>query len=250
MQESHEDAAHLISSRLGRSGQDPIFALDAEARARKARGDDILNGTLGALLDDEGALAVLPTAAQAIRDVPAVEWASYAPISGLPAFLEAVVQDVFGTRPALAAQSIAVATPGGSGALRHAIASFLEPGQTLLTPSFYWGPYETLAEENERRLTTFPMFAGQDALDLAALESALERVLAEQGRALLILNDPCNNPSGYSMSAEDWRGVRDIVARHAAAGPITLEHDNAYAASGPADGRATALAALAEISQH
>jgi aromatic-amino-acid transaminase len=248
MSDAASIAAHLIGSRLGRSGDDPIFALNAKAQARKARGEEVINATLGALLLDDGRLAVLPTAARAVRDVAATEWAAYAPIAGLPDFLEAVVTDLFGHDPALAARAIAVASPGGSGALRHAIATFLEPGQALLTSSFYWGPYDTLATENERRVQTFDMFASTEALDVGALDAAMDRQIAGQGRVLLVLNDPCHNPSGYSMSPEDWAGVVEVVGRHAARAPVTVVLDSAYAAYGPPDAMAVVLDALASLS--
>ncbi|MDA1194686.1 MAG: aminotransferase class I/II-fold pyridoxal phosphate-dependent enzyme [Planctomycetota bacterium] len=249
MPELQRVASHLIPSRQGRSGDDPIFALNDEARTRQARGEDVLNATLGALLDDEGRLAVLPTAARAVSEVAAPDWAAYAPIAGPPAFLDAVIADLFATDPTLAAQSVAVATPGGSGALRHAIATFLEPGQALLTTDFFWGPYKTLADENERTLRTFRTFASAEALDVDALDEALGAVLAAQGRALLILNDPCHNPSGYSMSPEDWAGVCAVVGRHAREAPVTVVLDNAYAAFAAPGAMDTARAALAELAE-
>ncbi len=241
---------HLVDSRLGRSGDDPIFALNHEANARLAAGEDVLNATLGALLDDDGRLAILPTAARAVSEVGPQDWAAYAPIGGLAPFLQAVIADVFVDIPELADQAIAVASPGGSGALRHAIATFLEPGQALLTTDFFWGPYQTLADENERRVRTFTMFASKDSLDLAALDAAMQTSIAEQGRVLLILNDPCHNPSGYSMSSADWDGVVEIVTRHASSAPVTVVLDNAYAAYGPPDAMATAMRSLAALAGH
>ncbi len=250
MQETSAIPSHLIPSRQGRSGDDPIFALNAEANERKAKGESVLNATLGALLHDDGSLAVLPTAARAVHEVAAVEWAAYAPIAGLEPFLEAVIRDCFGHDPTLTKHAIAVASPGGSGALRHAIATFLEPGQALLTSSFHWGPYDTLAAENERRVETFDMFASAEALNVDALDEALERQVREQGRVLLILNDPCHNPSGYSMSADDWQAVVDVVRRHAAEAPVTVLLDSAYAAYGPADAMLNALRSLEILAEH
>lgn len=240
----------LIPSRRGRSGNDPIFALDQEARRRAASGEDIVNATLGALLHEDGRLAILPTAAQTLREVADVDWAAYAPIEGMPAFLEAVRTDVFGAQAEDLRQSVAVATPGGTGALRHAIATFLEPGQAFLTSSFFWGPYQTLADEQERALRTFPMFASREALDLGALDAALGDLLRSQERALLILNDPCHNPCGYSMSAADWRGVSEVVAAHARRAPVTVLLDNAYAAFGPPGAMASAVNALRGLAAH
>lgn len=239
--------AHLIPSRRGRPGDDPIFALNAEANARKAKGEAIVNATLGALLDDAGALAVLPTAARAVREVTSAEWAPYAPIAGSAPFLKAVVDDIAGGKKSIAARAAAVATPGGSGALRHAIASFLEPGQSLLTTSYYWGPYQTIADEHDRKVATFRMFDDAGAFDVAALDAEMKRLAKSQHRVLLVLNDPCHNPTGYSMSRDDWSAVVEVISKHAAHAPVTVLLDAAYSAFGPERGIAGPIAALEPV---
>jgi aromatic-amino-acid transaminase len=229
-----------------RSGEDPIFALHHEASQRIARGDSIVNATIGVLLDDKGALAILPTAARAVHEVSTEEWASYAPISGSPRFLEAVMDDLFADRPALRAASVAVATPGGTGAVRHAISTYLEPGQALLTTSYYWGPYAILADEHGRRVRTFEMFdpsSQGSQLHLGAMDRALGEMIAAQGRALVVINDPCQNPTGYSLNERDWRTAVDTIARHAERAPVAVLLDAAYAAYGR-HGVSTAIAAL------
>ncbi len=238
---------HLVPSRRGRPGDDPIFALNAEANARKQKGESVVNATLGALLDDSGALAVLPTAARVVRETPSAEWAPYAPIAGSPPFLKAVIADVAGADASLAARATAVATPGGSGALRHAVASFLEPGQALLTTSYYWGPYQTIADEHDRKVATFRMFDSAGGFDVASLDSEMTRLVRAQGRVLLILNDPCHNPTGYSMSKADWKSTADVIAKHAAWAPVTVLLDAAYSAFGPERGISGPLAALAPV---
>lgn len=221
----------LIPSAAGRSGDDPIFALNAEANRRAAAGESIVNATLGALMDDSGALAVLPSVVEALARVPARKAAAYAPISGDPPFLKAVIEDVYGTSP-LAGQTVAAASPGGTGALYHAVVSFLEPGQALLTTNFYWGPYATLANHAGRRVETFEMFHPEGGFNLSAFDAALGRMLASQGRALIFLNTPCHNPTGFSMNEREWEQVSAILARRAAEGPIALLVDLAYARFG------------------
>jgi aromatic-amino-acid transaminase len=220
----------LIPSHSARPG-DQIFSLNREAMQRRARGETIINATLGALTDDAGKLAILPTAARVVREVASEEWAAYAPIAGVPEFIEGVLDSVFAGVPELRRSAIASATLGGSGAIRHAVANFLEPGQALLTSSFYWGPYHTMADENGCRLDTFSMFrADGGGLDLAALDRAMADHHAAQGRVLLVLNDPCQNPTGYSLSPDEWTGVLETVAARAAKAPVTLLLDTAYAA--------------------
>ena len=239
--------SHLAASRRGRPGDDPIFALNKEATARRAKGESIVNATLGSLLNDDGTLAILPTAAKAVKDVPAVEWATYAPIAGSEPFLKAVIEDVFRGRPSLAAFATAVATPGGTGALRHAISTFLEPSDALLTTSYYWNPYATIADEQERRVETFSMFSASGSLDADALDRALAGQMKRQHRALVILNDPCQNPTGYSMSEADWTAVGAVLARHADHGALTVLLDSAYSAYGSARDLSVPLAALSPL---
>jgi aromatic-amino-acid transaminase len=233
---------HVIPSHQARPSDDPIFALNSEATARRERGEAVVNGTVGALLADDGKLAVLPSAARAVHEVPATEWATYAPIAGSPAFLRAVMDDLLRSEPDLRASAIATATPGGTGALRHAIANFLEPGQSLLTTSYYWGPYQTLCDEADRAVSTFRMFTADASgkptgLDLEALDRALVSKLEQQKRALVFLNDPCHNPTGYSMRAEEWRAVVERIAARSSLGEITLLVDMAYCAYGARDPR-------------
>jgi len=228
---------HLIPSHQGRPANDPIFALHAEATERKRRGEPIVDASLGVLLDDDGALAILPAATRAVREVPAIEWASYAPIAGTPEFLRAVMEDLLGGVPDLERIAIAVATPGGSGAIRHAIVNFLEPGQALLTTNWFWGACATLCDEAERKLETFEMFGADGGIDSAALDASLGALLRTQGRALVVLNDPCQNPTGYSMTDDEWRTVVDCVSTRAAEGPVTLLVDLAYFLYGARDPR-------------
>ena len=221
----------LIHAALDRPGDDPIFSLNAEALRRSRAGEEILNATLGALMDDEGRLAILPSVFEALRAVPPEAAAAYAPIAGPPRFLAAVVRDLFGEGP-LGQASVAVATPGGTGALHHAIVNFLEPGQALLTTSYHWSPYQILAAHTGRRVETFRMFDGEGRIDLAALERALRRQVQVQGRALLILNTPCHNPTGYALDAREWREVLDLTNEIARSAPLALAVDHAYAKFG------------------
>lgn len=219
---------YLTPARQTRPTGDVIFTLNAEATRRKNAGESVVNATIGALLNDDGSLAVLDTAAQAVKDVKRTEWATYAPIPGSPEFLQGAIADLFQGHPALKACATAVATPGGTGALRHALMNYLEPKQKLLTTSFYWGPYQTLCDEHERDIDTFRMFAADGTLDVAALDEKLGALLQAQGRALLFLNDPCHNPTGYSMTQAEWRAVVATLVKHAARAPVTLLVDMAY----------------------
>jgi len=220
---------HLIPSHRSRPSDDPIFALNGEANARRAAGEAIVNATVGVLLDDSGALAMLPSVSEALRAVPPAVAAAYSPIAGTPDFLRAVAHDLLGPHAALAASA---ATPGGSGALHNAISNFVEHGQAVLTTSFFWGPYKTLADEQGRSLATFRTFDKDGQFDAASFDQKLHEVLDAQGRALVLLNSPCHNPTGYSLDGDEWERVAAVVAAASAKGPITVMIDSAYALYG------------------
>src|SRR6185503_11498213 len=131
--------------------------------------ESVVNATLGALMEDDGRLAILPSVAEALGRVDLRQSAAYAPIAGEPRFLAAVVRDLFGAGP-LAAHAVAAATPGGTGALHHAIVNFLEPGQALLSTNYFWGPYQTLASHTRRAIETFEMFEPNGRFNLTAFE--------------------------------------------------------------------------------
>jgi aromatic-amino-acid transaminase len=217
----------LISSRRARPSDDPIFALNAEATRRARAGENVVNATIGALLDDDGKLALMPTVVETLAALPPAVVAAYAPIAGPEDFRAAVVRDLLGPY-GLEGIACSAATPGATGALRMGIDNFLEPQQTVLTGSFYWGPYRTLSDESGRTLGVFNMFDARGRFDVADLDRKLGTILDAQGRALVILNTPCHNPSGYSIDADEWRELAQVLARHGSRSPLTLLLDVAY----------------------
>jgi len=223
----------LIPMAADRPGDDPIFRLDAEARKRAAAGDSILNATIGALLEDDGTLAILPSVSDAVAAVDPHRAAAYAPISGEPAFQQAVIDDTFRNSP-LNEFAVAAATPGGTGAILHAITNFLEPGQSILVPQYYWGPYQIIASHTARKVETFNMFNSEGRFDLEAFDTALAGQLDRQGRALFISNFPCNNPTGYSLDDAEWEGLSEVIEGQAKKGPVSFLLDLAYARFGAA----------------
>lgn len=218
----------MIPEARNRPGDDPIFSLNMEAVERAKSGAQVINATLGALFADDGSLAVMQSVIDTMRELPPERGAAYAPIAGPPSYLGAVIDDLFAGHE-LAGQAVAVGTAGGSGALYNAIQNFLEPGQDLLTTSFYWSPYGILADHARRGLATFRMFDDEGRFDAASLAAALDAQLAEQGRALVILNTPCHNPTGYSLDDDEWAATVEVLLAASEKGDVALCLDYAYA---------------------
>lgn len=216
---------HLIPARREFLAADPIFAANAEAQARAAAGEDVLNATLGALADDAGRQVLLDTARELWRELPPEEALPYAPIAGDPAFLAALVRRHW---PDLSGPGSGCATPGGSGALAMSVRNFLEPGMAVLAAGPCWSPYATLAAENGADLALAPFPEPGAGLDGDLWERLGSDLLDRQGRLLVWLNDPCHNPTGRSLGPADRELLGQVLVRLAGRGPVTLLLDCAY----------------------
>lgn len=215
----------LLPSRRQVPGWDPIFQANAEANQAKAAGVDVLNASMGALLDDEGKLVVLDTVMDLWKQLTPMDVAPYAAIAGDPAYLTALVRRHW---PELEHYGVGCATPGGTGALMLSVRNFLAPGMKLLTAAPYWGPYAVIAMENLVDLATAPFPEAGTPLDTAAWEELGTRIIEEQGRLLVWLNDPCHNPTGHSLTREDRDALLYVFRRLSTRGPVTLLLDFAY----------------------
>jgi aromatic-amino-acid transaminase len=187
---------------------------------------------------------VLPAVADAMRESSPIDWAPYAGASGTDEFSAAVLDDCLGASPLMRANALAIATPGATGALRSALTAFLERDQACLTSSFHWGTYSIIAQASQRRITTFELFdESRGCFNVTDFERKLRSMIAEQRRALVVINDPCHNPTGYTMSARDWAAVAGVLDRCSSLAPITVVLDSVYAAFSKV-GTRRALAAL------
>lgn len=215
----------LLPERQKLDGGDIIFTLNSAAQKRAAAGESVINATVGALLDDAGKLVVLQSIMEQYALLTPPEIAPYAPIAGDAAYVLALVQRHW---PTLASAGVAVATPGGTGALSVSIHNLLEPGDTLLCAAPFWGPYATLAVENQVKLETVPYPAVNAPLGIEAWRTKCESVLRERGRLLLWLNDPCHNPTGRSLTASDRAALLNMLRSISKLGAVTLLLDLAY----------------------
>ncbi|MGL5513408.1 MAG: aminotransferase class I/II-fold pyridoxal phosphate-dependent enzyme [Sporomusa sp.] len=195
----------------GKFATDKIF--EAAAAANKAAGqygkDKVINATIGAILDDQEILVCLPTVEKVFRNLPINEVINYAPIAGLPEFLEAATSLTFAhNRPE--AYTNAVATAGGSGVIHHTIWNYSEIGDTVLTSDWYWGPYNVLCQEALRKLDTYTLFDEAQNFNIRSFEAKVNEVLIKQNNLITIINAPAHNPTGYSLSDGEWENVLEV----------------------------------------
>lgn len=223
-------SSQVASHRVGKKLVDVIFGASAAcAEAVKEHGaDKVTNATIGAIMGEDEKLACIPTMEKVFRQLPIADAIAYAPIAGLPGYLDTVIDLTFAdNRPE--GYLAAVATAGGTGAIHHAIVNYTEAGDQVLTSDWFWGTYNVLCQEQGRTLTTYQLFDENQNYNLKALAAKLEELFAKQDSLLLIINTPAHNPTGYSLSEADWTGVLDLCKKYAAEGKkVNLLVDIAY----------------------
>ena len=119
--------------------EDKIFSISnrAKAKIKEVGKDNVINGTIGALVDDEGELIVLDSVKRVFASLTAEDYAPYAPIRGIPEFREAVQKAAFGSYVPKGFTEVC-ATPGGTGGVRNTIANFSSLGEKVLVADWFW----------------------------------------------------------------------------------------------------------------
>ncbi len=215
----------------GKFATDKIFgASGAAVKATAEFGKDkVVNATIGAIMDDNEELACIPTVEKVLREMPINDLINYAPIAGLPSYLDATINLTFqDNKPD--AYINAVATAGGSGVIHHTIWNYSEIGDTILTSDWYWGPYSVLCKEALRKLDTYQLFDEQQNFNIKAFELKVNDLLKKQDSLVIIINTPAHNPTGFSLTDDDWTKVLDVCKSEAkdSTKKITILVDIAY----------------------
>lgn len=208
---------------MGKVLKDNVFsAVKAAREAKEIHGDKVIDVTLGALYDEEGVMVAMDSVWDVYNAIPNFQKAKYAAsLQGNPEFQEAV-KEWLGLP-----EAHVVATPGGSGAVSVTFRNSLRYNDTVLFPSVCWGPYKIMAVDQNIDFDFYEMFDG-DHFNLESFKEKSIDLMDRQGRLTVVINDPAHNPTGYSMSYDEWVAVMEFLNELAEKGRIALLNDVAY----------------------
>jgi aspartate aminotransferase len=195
---------HLTSERLDAINPSLTIAVATKARALQAAGRDIISLSAGEP-DFDTPQNVKDAAIRAIQDGQT----KYTDVAGTPALRKAVAAKFkrdsgIDYKP----EEIIIST-GGKQVIFNAMLATVNPGDEVIIPSPCWVSYPDIVTLAEGKPVIVP--CGQNnGFKLRAED--LEAAITPKTRWLMI-NNPCN-PTGAAYSAEELRGICDVLLRH------------------------------------
>lgn len=219
---------------VGKSLDDKVFAItDRAKKAIEIYGkENVINATIGVLYDDNEKLVSLDTVVDTYRNLEVTDIFSYASeIDGDSLYKEAVRQIVLGKNykdDFIGHFTEVIATPGGTGAIRNSLKNYLNPGEKVLLPKLMWGPYKIMAEEVGASFDTYEMFDETGKFNIKDFKNKVVKLLKEQENVVIIINDPCHNPTGYTLEINEWKEILKFLEECSEEKNIILLNDIAY----------------------
>lgn len=209
--------------------EDTVFAVVnlAKEDIRLNGKENVVDATIGSLYDEQGQLVALHSVFDHYDKIPHQTKAAYASsFSGNASFRSQVWNWLLQGRTLNCAHSV-IATPGGSGAVSSTFCNILEENQTVVLPDIAWGSYKLMASQNNLKALTYSMFE-QDHFNLTSFKKTCLQVLEQQNKLLVVINDPCHNPTGYSLTHQEWEEVIHFLNECSKKVPCVLLNDIAY----------------------
>lgn len=207
---------------------DTVFAIVKKAKEAKQEigEENVVDATIGSLYDEHGKIVAFDSVFSTLKQLPNEVMAAYAgSFTGNSNYREHVYDWVVGDRSVL--PHSVIATPGGTGAVSITVSETLDEGETLIIPEICWGSYSLMASMDNLKTKSYALFDG-DHFNIASLKETCEEVMKTQNKLVIVINDPCHNPTGYSLSQQEWDEVIDYLNECGKKVPVVLLNDIAY----------------------
>ncbi len=189
-----------------------ILQLAKEAAAKKELNPNVINATIGMYFDEEGRIGGMPSVFKGLKSLDEDHVLPYPAADGGEQFKSNVISWVLGTYEEKLRKSLymsACATPGGSGAITATFDIYGKPYEKVFISNIRW-QYDRFA--NRAHLSIFDHNTFVDGhFDIVSFKEELAKLCAVQKQVIVIINDPCHNPTGYTLSLCEWKQILSIL---------------------------------------
>jgi aspartate/methionine/tyrosine aminotransferase len=218
---------HEMLSDKGKSLYFPrgILSQGAEAKEKAFK----YNATIG-IATENGVPMHLPSIMSSIP-LPPAESLNYAPSFGKPELRRRWKEMMLAKNPSLAGKEISL--PVVSNAITHGLSvtadMWIDEDDVILLPDKIWGNYRLVFTVlHSSKIEQYPLFSPQGGFNLRGFEEAVQERAGKGRKIALILNFP-NNPTGYTPTGAEGKGIVEIILGAAEKGSnVLVVLDDAY----------------------
>lgn len=207
---------------------DNVLAINQKVNELQQQGIPCINASIGMLFDEHQHLANVPHIDELIKANLNESTKKYGSVTGGDTYQQVVSKWVLKDR--INDFHIGnIATPGGTGAISLAIHNYVNKGQHVFIPSPHWVNYDKIIALSGGIIEEYPIDITKQCIDMDMLKKQIQSLVKKEGRIFFLLNDPGQNPTGYSLSCEEYLKLVSILQEVGKDVPTTLLVDYAYA---------------------
>ncbi len=189
-----------------------ILKISKDAIEASKKYDDVINASIGMFYDEDKTIGGMPTVSKAIKGLTDEEILPYPAVDGGMIFKKNVISWVLGQYEESIRKHMfinACATPGGSGAIAATFSIFSKPGDSIFVSDIRW-QYERFADRAKLNVFEHQLFDG-DHFNLKSFRERLVELCKKQHEVIVIVNDPCHNPTGFTLSEQEFKDIIYIL---------------------------------------
>lgn len=225
----------LLNNKEHDSMRGDILSISARAKKAKLEFKDTIDGSVGAFYSEDKKLILYSGVNKYLKDNASKELA-YPPCTGGDKYKESILKYLLQEKYKYFNDKYSIgfsSTLGGTGACYFAFKLFSNPQDSILVPFPGWPNYDLLISTAGSKVIKYNLIDEHGKFDYLNLENKLSDLAKIQKDIILVINDPAENPTGYSMSKEDLNNLKNVLAKTNA--HVIVLFDIAYINYGPND---------------
>lgn len=205
-----------------------IMEVAQAAKIAKKNDSSVTNATIGMLYNNSN-IYVFDTVKKIVENLSDEEKYAYGSSSGGTATSNAIQKHLlYPYQEEIEANTNvrSISTCGATASINFIIDNFIEENNSLIVSSSAWDVYEVICNIDHVNLVEYNMFE-QNKFDITSFFKVCDKIYSEEKGLNILLNDPCNNPTGYTLSSDEWDM---IIKKLVTYNNVNLILDTAYLA--------------------
>jgi aromatic-amino-acid transaminase len=185
-----------------------IFKIAGDAVKSSLEYKDTINASIGMFYDEDKTIGGMPSVVTAIKNLEANQILPYPPVTGDAEYKRKLISWILKDYEVDIKSKMFVeigASLGGSGAIASTFSIYGQPNEEILVSDVRW-EYDRFVNRAHLKIFEHELFAG-DGFNINSFKKRLGELCSRQNRVIVIINDPCHNPTGYTLTLEEWRQI-------------------------------------------